>query len=121
MDTTSTTSITAQVLNQTSQVLTEQGDRLGLSVGEVLDRVFWQMPVDDPELAASFAGDTFAVLTSAQSDEQLCQSAMTLIGILTKTLLECGYHMEQITETVTTWIEKQENDQVQKTVQRFNG
>ncbi len=122
MDTKSaTTSITVQVLHQTSQALKEQGDRLGLSAGEVLDRVFWQLPLNDSEAAASVAGDTFALLTSAQSDEQLCQSAMVLIGILTKTLLECGCNMEQINDNVTAWIAKQENDQVPEPVQRFHG
>lgn len=108
-----TTSITAQVLVQTRQALIEQGDRLGLSVGEVLDRIFWQLPVEDPELAASVAGDVFAVLTSAQSDEQLCQSAITLIGLLTKTLLECGYNVGQITDDVTAWITQPKTDEAQ--------
>ena len=105
-----TTIITAKVLNQTNQALMEQSDKLGLSVGEVLDRLFFRRPMMDSTLAASFTGDLFALVTSGQSDENLCQSALILISILAKTLLECGYNMEQITSEVTAWIAEQNSD-----------
>ncbi len=105
-----TTIITAEVLNQTSQALSEQSDKLGLSVGEVLDRLFFRRPIMDSTLAASFTGDLFALVTSEQSDEELCQSALILVSILVKTLLEWGYNMDQITSEVKTWIAAQHDD-----------
>ena len=50
-------------------------------------------------------GDWFALVTSGQNDEELCQFA--LISILTKALLERGYSIEQITSEVTAWIAEQ--------------
>lgn len=52
-------------------------------------------------------GDWFALVTSGQNDEELCQFALILISILTKALLERGYSIEQITSEVTAWIAEQ--------------
>lgn len=64
--------------------------------------------VDSAEFKEVREEDWFALVTSGQNDEELCQFA--LISILDKALLERGYSMEQITSEVTAWIAERSND-----------
>lgn len=96
METPGITTITATVLQQTKDTLTEQSLVLDLTIGEILDRIVLDLPIREPSAAVSFLCDKLAIFTREQTQMQLEETLVVLITIFTETLQQFGYSQEEI-------------------------
>lgn len=76
------------VLNETNLALEKLSETLGLSKGQVVDRLANEMSTKNPELAALLAAEQIAFITKAQTNEQTVSTLKHIvyfcIGAFTK-------------------------------------
>ncbi len=101
METPGITTMTATVLEQTKDTLTEQSLVLDLTIGEILDRIVLDLPIQEPSAAVSFLCDKLAIFTRGQTQIQLEETLVTLIAIFSETLQQFGYAQEDIIKLST--------------------
>lgn len=105
-----TTTVTVQILKQTEVSLKKNGDILGLSYGEVIDRMALDYTCDIPELTATLICEEFSIMAGNQTEEQFKDSMLTIISIFARALFHDGMGQQEFVDEVRRRIQTEESN-----------
>lgn len=96
-----TREITATVTYKTYDGLMAGSETLGISIGEVIDRLVCDIKVNHPEIAAMFLVEQFTIATLDMEEEDLKKTLYQVAGMLLLPLVQSGYTLSEIFAAVT--------------------
>ena len=102
--------MTVKVLSQTYSALTGHSQNMGITIGEVLDRIILHISTSDPHLAAATICDELLIITTGQNEEEFYDTVLAVLTILFKTFLEMGVSVDDLVEKIIQQANLQNNN-----------
>ena len=77
-----TMEISATVMRQTYEMLLESSEALGLSIGEMIDRLALDITCRDPKMTAIVLSDHIMIATKNQTDQEMLDTITRLFALI---------------------------------------
>ena len=96
MTSSKTKEITVTVTYKTYDGLLAGSETLGISIGEVIDRLVCDIKVNHPEIAAMFLVEQFTIATLDMNEDDLKETLYQVAGMLLLPLVQSGFSMSEV-------------------------
>ncbi len=101
-----TVEIRAKVLRETKEALQGHKERLGLTLGEVIDRMTLQCQTTDPGIASVILGEQLVLVTGEQTEEQMKETMLLFTALVKHSCLKIGMSEEEYNREVNKRLPK---------------
>ena len=100
-----TCNLNATVMIQTMEYLQEHSKNLGLSIGEVIDRLVVNIQAPNSGIAASWVSEQFTLTTSNLKEDELKEAIYDVICMMVLPLFQAGTKPADVWFEVLTRVE----------------
>ena len=100
-----TCNLNATVMIQTMEYLQEHSKNLGLSIGEVIDRLVVNIQAPNSGIAASWVSEQFTLTTSNLKEDELKEAIYDVMCMMVLPLFQAGHKPDDVWFEVLTRVE----------------
>ena len=97
--------LNATVMVQTMEYLQEHSKNLGLSIGEVIDRLVVNIQAPSSEIAAAWVCEQFTLSTSKLNEDDLKDTIYDVVSMMVLPLFQAGNKPDNVWFEVLTRVE----------------